>query len=65
MKVKEVSDTIYDSLGHAYCDNCRADPFNDDEEGHCEYCHRKNIGWAVSRYVCDQIAEKICGGITQ
>lgn len=63
MTEKEVSDLLYKKFGRVYCDTCRHDMFNEDEEG-CEQCHRKNIGWAVSRSDCDLLAKQICRGAT-
>ena len=52
---KEISDIIYESLGYAYCDNCR----NAWDENNCDDCHRKYQNWAISREHCDHLAEKI------
>lgn len=38
---------IYNYLDWAYCDNCR---YNTSEQNtNCEYCHRKNISWGISK----------------
>lgn len=58
MTKEEASKLIYNELDYAYCDNCR----NSESEGYndnCDECHRKYNNWAVSKEVCDELAEKI------
>lgn len=58
MNKEAISKLIYKTLNYAYCDNCKfAD--NNDFNFCCEDCHRKNNNWAVARYTCDELAEKI------
>lgn len=58
-KTKEaISDLIYKAFDNIYCDNCRYDDM-DNFYYHCDDCHRKYVNWAVSRYDCDLLAERI------
>lgn len=58
MTKEEASKLIYNELNYAYCDNCRR---ADEDEHNCYDCHRKYNNWAVSKEVCDELAEKILG----
>ena len=53
-----ISKLIYNVVDYMYCDNCR---YNDDNGNACEGCHRKYNKWAISKYVCDYLAEVILG----
>ena len=46
---------IYDRLSYIYCNTCR----NDLDDDMCDYCHRKNMNWAISEEEAHKIAEKI------
>lgn len=56
----KIADAIYDDLSYMYCDNCRYNSNSVDEYGndHCEYCHRKYNGWAISRQTAESIERK-------
>ena len=60
---KEISDLIYETLDYMYCDNCRYNTEEIEDEGDypCEDCYRKYNNWAVSRSTCDSLAQRICG----
>lgn len=57
----KIADTIYEKLNYMYCDNCRYNENSTDEYGtnHCEDCHQKENGWAVSKQTAAYI-EKLC-----
>lgn len=57
----KIADTIYEELSYMYCDNCRYidDSIDEYDVDHCENCHRKYNGWAVSKEVAEQI-EREC-----
>ena len=57
----KIAEIIYEELDYMYCDNCRYQIDSIDEYGddRCEYCHRKNNGWAVSKETAEAI-EKRC-----
>jgi len=43
-----------------YCSTCRGNKENkDDERSRCEYCHRKDMGWGISRKYAEEIACEI------
>lgn len=46
---------LMQTLDTAYCDSCNHN-LNDD---YCEYCHRKNINWSLSRETAEMLADKI------
>jgi len=56
----KIADIIYEELGYMYCDNCRYQENSEDEYGidHCEYCHRKYNGWAVSKETAEAIEKR-------
>ena len=56
----KIADIIYEELSYMYCDNCRYQEYSEDIDGtdHCECCHRKYSGWAVSRDVAEAIEER-------
>ncbi|MDE7242418.1 MAG: hypothetical protein K2O18_00300 [Oscillospiraceae bacterium] len=59
---KKISDLIYKTLNHMYCDNCRFDSElygSGIADERCGGCHRKENGWAVSRAVTDSLADQI------
>ena len=57
----KIADIIYTELSYVYCDNCRYNdnPVDRYDIDHCENCHRKYNGWAVSRETAEFI-EKQC-----
>lgn len=57
MSIEEISDILYDRLDYTYCDNCRSRL--ELEETRCDECHRKYMGWQISREECDKLAKKI------
>lgn len=61
-KLKDrIVDFLYDFLDYAYCDGCRYQ--NDDEKEYeydeCEYCHRKQMHWGISKERAEYIANAI------
>jgi hypothetical protein len=63
---QQISDLLYNQLGHIYCDNCRfaseiSETKSKKEFGYwgCEDCYRKYMGWEISRDECDSLARKI------
>lgn len=63
MNEAEISALLYSELNESYCYNCRYDSECSDSDPNygCDICHRKSMGWAVSRATCDCIAHKIGG----
>ena len=55
---EEISNLIYEYIDYMYCDNCRYN-FEIPDTCNCDDCHRKYVKWAVSRYDCDLLAERI------
>lgn len=49
----KVGAVIYDELSYIYCHNC------EHEDGECDDCNRKQMGWSVSKDVANDLAEKI------
>jgi uncharacterized Zn finger protein (UPF0148 family) len=50
-----VSKIIFDSLGYIYCPNCR---YNN-ERDNCDDCHRKAMGWEISKEFSEEMADEI------
>ena len=55
---EEISNLIYEYIDYMYCDNCRYN-FEIPDTCNCDDCHRKYVNWAVSRYDCELLAERI------
>lgn len=55
---EEISNLIYEYIDYMYCDNCRYN-FEIPDTCNCDDCHMKYVNWAVSRYDCDLLAERI------
>lgn len=61
-KQDDITNIIYGTLDHMYCDNCR---FNseikesDNGEWNCDECHRKYNGWGISMQESNKIAKEI------
>ena len=51
---EKISEMLYQNLGAVYCYNCE----NEDTD-ECDYCHRKSIGWSLSRKAADSLAKEI------
>ena len=63
---QQISNLLYDQLGHIYCDNCRFNTEISKEESNkkygywgCNDCYRKYMEWEISRTECDSLARKI------
>ena len=56
----KIAEIIYEELDYMYCDNCRYQIDSVDEYGtdHCEDCHRKYNGWAISKETAEAIERK-------
>lgn len=54
-KKNAVSYLLFDELCNIYCYNCE----NQETEDGCEYCHRKDMNWRLSRKTADSLAERI------
>ena len=59
MTLEEAVKFIYKELDEAYCYNCRGGSEYDECEDRCEYCHRKEQSWAISKGEAEYIAKKI------
>jgi len=64
-KEEQIGKYIYDKLSYIYCNNCRfsGNERNEaiDEAGYdgCDDCHRKMMGWEVSKYFTNKLAKDI------
>ena len=58
----KIAQIIYDYLDWAYCGNCRYDSELPEK---CDYCHRKNISWGISKETAEVLADKIMGIIKE
>lgn len=62
---QQISELLYKELDYTYCDNCKFANLTEEEAnklyGHygCSYCHRKYMGWEISKTQCDSLARKI------
>lgn len=56
-KIEAVANTIFNTLEHACCDNCRRPVHIGDDN--CYSCDMKSAMWAVSKQECRKIAVKI------
>lgn len=62
---KEISSLIFDNLDHIYCDNCKFSGLKEDESKEkydywgCDDCHRKMMGWELSKSEADRMAKSI------
>lgn len=54
-KKNAVSNLLFDELCNVYCYNCE----NQETEDGCEYCHRKDMNWRLSKKAADSLAERI------
>ena len=59
MTLSEAVKFIYEELNSAYCYNCRGDSEDDKYESRCDYCHRKEQSWAISKSEAEYIARTI------
>lgn len=53
MTKEQISELLQSRLDFAYCDTCK----NSGDD--CDYCHRKSIGWSLSKGYADKIADEI------
>lgn len=53
-KIIEILKLYFSSV---YCDTCNGEL----EADKCDYCHRKNMNWAISDGCAEEIASKILG----
>lgn len=61
----KISELLYNELDYIYCDNCKFCSVSEEESNEkygywgCEDCHRKYMGWEISKKFSDKLAEKI------
>lgn len=55
INTQDAIDAICDEFQYVYCHNCA----HQDDEEQCEYCHRKNMYWSVSRTTVERILNKL------
>lgn len=49
-----------EELNYVYCYNCRINELDEeDEDWNCDFCHRKNMNWELSKKCVEGIAEDI------
>lgn len=53
-KIVEILKSYFSGV---YCDTCDGEM----EADKCDYCHRKNMHWAISDGCAEEIASKILG----
>lgn len=53
----KIAQLIYDYLDWAYYDNCQCG--NGEQNSNCEFCHRKNINWRISKTTANELADGI------
>lgn len=59
MKDKIVN-ILMEELNYVYCYNCRINELDEeDEDWNCDFCHRKNMNWELSKKCVEGIAEDI------
>lgn len=63
MNKEKIANIIYNELSYMYCNNCRyrSEIGRDEEEWHCDDCHRKYNAWGISMAEAERIAEMIGG----
>ena len=60
-----ISDFLYDEIAYCYCNNCKFAKMSESEAREeydtypCENCHRKYMGWGISKETCDKLARDI------
>ena len=54
MTKDKIIELLFNCLGYIYCHNCRFEDADD-----CDDCHRKSMGWQISKNCCEKIADKI------
>ena len=55
--MRDVSEEIYETLDHAYCDNCRHSYGGDYRD--CEECHREENQWQISVETTSRLVSRI------
>lgn len=53
---EKISEMLYWNLGTVYCYSCEHE--NTEDEA-CDYCHRKSMGWSLSKKAADGLAKGI------
>lgn len=53
---EKIAEMLYQNLGAVYCYSCE---HQNTEDEACEYCHRKSMGWSLSREAADGLAEEV------
>lgn len=57
-KIEKITNKIYEYVTSPYCNNCR---YNREMkfEDKCDFCHRKNMNWDISREFSKDVAKAI------
>ena len=55
-----ISEMLHEKLSYIYCHNCSSNTLDEDDDGYnCDYCCRKSMGWELSKFTADELAELI------
>lgn len=52
----EIIEFLKNEFSSVYCDTCES---NDNDDGTCDYCHRKAMNWSISDYQARYVTKRI------
>ena len=67
---QQISEMIMNHFNYIYCNNCKFVNINEETSEKlyncygCDDCHRKNMGWEVSKEYSDKVSKQIMSLIT-
>lgn len=56
---EKIVEILTTELSYCYCDNCKFESYDSDEDIYCWECHRKYQNWALSPDTAALLADKI------